>query len=186
LCISFTRPALPKSISDIADSPMPETSSTRPSPYLSCVTRSPGASTSSGRLPAPDRDGDERGRTEPAGTGDGRTERRRGGGAPPLDELLRISRRKRDSGVQHRLSPGRTDDCPAQVQPLTGPGDARHRPAAVPRRVRKDRPTPAYAGTSRPPSGDEHHRKPPNLRGVQGHQRDHTGGVLRISSVSAI
>ena len=35
LCISLTRPALPKSMSDIADSPTPDTSSTRPRPYLS-------------------------------------------------------------------------------------------------------------------------------------------------------
>jgi len=58
--MSFTLPALPKSINDIADSPAPETSSTLPSPYLSWVTRSPGSSTNSGRLPADDRVGESR------------------------------------------------------------------------------------------------------------------------------
>ena len=61
LCISLTRPELPKSMSDIADSPTPDTSSTRPRPYLSWLTRSPGSSTSSGRLPAAERVGDGRG-----------------------------------------------------------------------------------------------------------------------------
>src|SRR5690242_12793603 len=98
LCISFTRPALPKSISDIADSPTPDTSSTRPRPYLSWVTRSPGSSTSSGRLPAADRVGAGRGVPNlPAPLTGADSD---GGGSTRRQSMSScgISFRKRDSG----------------------------------------------------------------------------------------
>ena len=124
LCISLTRPALPKSISDIADSPMPETSSTRPRPYLSWVTRSPGSSTSSGRLPAPDaawataavcRTGRPR---SPARWARARI------GAPPVDEMLRDLAQEPRLRVHHRLTPRRPDLRAADVEALAGARDA--------------------------------------------------------------
>src|SRR5689334_12851569 len=104
LCISLTRPALPKSISDIADSPTPETSSTRPRPYLSCVTRSPGSSTSSGRLPAAERAGDGRGlpNIPPPPPDDIRPGADIDGGGSVRRQSMSscgISRRNRDSGL---------------------------------------------------------------------------------------
>lgn len=103
--MSLTRPALPKSISDMADSPTPETSSTRPRPYLSWVMRSPGSSTMRAFLPPPERIGEGRGGPNPE--------------PPPVDGMrpgalnedgagsvrrhsmssCGISRRKRDSGL---------------------------------------------------------------------------------------
>ena len=99
LCISFTRPELPKSMSDMADSPIPETSSTRPRPYLSWVTRSPGSSTISGRLPAAARVGDGRGvpkRPAPLTGADND-----GAGSMRRQSMSScgISRRNRDSGL---------------------------------------------------------------------------------------
>ena len=99
LCISLTRPALPKSISDIADSPIPDTSSTRPRPYLSWVTRSPASSTTNGRLPADERAGDGLGvpnRPAPltGADNDGAVSVRR-----QSISSCGISRRNRDSGL---------------------------------------------------------------------------------------
>ncbi len=178
--MSLTRPALPKSMSDIADSPTPDTSSTRPSPYLSWVTRSPGSSVISGRL-----------RAAAVRAGDGR-------GVPnrpaPLTGALNddcgastrrqsmsscgISRRNRDSGIEHRLAPRRAHLGAAQVQPLARPGDA-------------DVGQPPFLGqlggvAERPhvrehavlPAGDEDDGELQALGGVQRHHRHDARAVL--------
>ncbi len=99
MCISLTRPELPKSISDMADSPTPETSSTRPSPYLSWVTRSPGSSTSSGRLLADERAGDGRGEPNRPAPLTGALNDGVGSVRRQSMSSCGISRRNRDSGL---------------------------------------------------------------------------------------
>src|ERR1700757_1785050 len=86
-------------MSDMADSPTPETSATRPSPYLSWVTRSPGSSTSSGRLFPDARVGEGRGEPNRPAPLTGALNDGVGSGRRQSISSCGISCRNRDSGL---------------------------------------------------------------------------------------